>query len=64
MIKMTLEEYESIPPSNRGVWTTERTDIQGWEELRVHYMGKRTMREGASLLVEDTNFQIVDNSVH
>lgn len=31
MLRMSQAEYDRIHPDFRGVWTTERTDIEGWE---------------------------------
>lgn len=66
MKKITLQEYLSLPEGYRGIWTTERWDIPGWEEIRKQYMGKRTMMvydNGTCLLVEGTGFEITDDPV-
>lgn len=67
MRKVTLQEYLSIPEDYRGIWTTERPDMAGWEEIRGQYMGKRTMmvyENGTCLLVEGIGFEITDDTEH
>lgn len=64
MRKITLQEYLSLPEDYRGIWTTERWDIPGWEEMRGQHMGKRTMMvydNGTCLLVEGIGFEITDD---
>ncbi len=64
MRKITLQEYLSLPEDYRGIWTTERWDIPGWENIREQYMGKRTMLvydNGTCLLVEGMGFEITDD---
>ena len=33
-IRITETEYNRIHPDFRGVWSTERYDIPGWEAMR------------------------------
>ena len=64
MRKITLQEYLSLPEDYRGIWTTERWDIPGWENIREQYMCKRTMLvydNGTCLLVEGMGFEITDD---
>lgn len=64
MKKITLQEYLSPPADYRGIWTTERWDIPGWEKIREQHMGKRTMLvydNGTCLLVEGMGFEITDD---
>lgn len=52
MVTISRAEYERIHPDFRGVWTTERTDIPGWENIRHQYLGKRTLIRDNALLIE------------
>lgn len=65
MIKITLAEYNALSKDFRGVWATERNDLQNWAEIRDKYMGKRTMLHndnGATvLLIEGLSFEIVED---
>tara|TARA_E500000331_G_C16717247_1_gene480757 strand:+ start:227 stop:421 length:195 start_codon:yes stop_codon:yes gene_type:complete len=64
MLTFTKAEYMAIHPDNRGIWTTERTDMPNWDAIRVQYMGKRTLMTrkdgGLALLIEDTHFTITN----
>ena len=65
MLTFTKAEYMAIHPDNRGVWSTERTDLPNWETERVKYMGKRTVMQrqddgGLALLIEDIHFTITN----
>lgn len=65
MRKITLSEYNSIPETWRGIWTTERWDLPDWAGMRERHMGKRTLMvndNGTCLLVEGLGFEIVDDS--
>lgn len=65
MRKITLSEYNSIPETWRGIWTTERWDLPDWAGMRERHMGKRTLMvndNGTCLLVEGSGFEIVDDS--
>ena len=62
MIRITEQEYNAIHTDFRGVWDTERDDLQNWPDVRQQYIGKRTMmsRDGScSLLIEGMHFEIV-----
>ena len=62
MKTITQEQWNKTPSCYKGVWTTERTDLKDWDEVRHLYMGKKTLmdhREGASvLLIEGLSFVI------
>lgn len=58
MLRISQAEYDRIHPDFRGVWTTERTDIEGWENMRHLYMGKRTLMRDHALLIEGLSFEI------
>ncbi len=65
VVKMTLAEYEAEPQSNRGVWTTERTDLPNWAAERHLYVGKRTLlwnsgAQGTALLIEGLGLEIAE----
>ena len=65
MRKITLSEYNSIPETWRGIWTTERWDLPDWAGMRERHMGKRTLMvndNGTCLLVEGSGFEILDDS--
>lgn len=63
MLTLTESEYRKIPADYRSVWTTERTDWDGWDIIRDRYMGKRTLmtndKGGTCLLVEGSGLNIV-----
>ncbi|WP_065497323.1 hypothetical protein [Burkholderia sp. CCA53] len=60
MVTISRAEYERIHPDFRGVWTTERTDIPGWENIRHQYLGKRTLMRDNALLIEGLSLTIVE----
>ncbi|MBY9629158.1 hypothetical protein KUU78_30890 (plasmid) [Pseudomonas aeruginosa] len=60
MVTISRAEYERIHPDFRGVWTTERTDIPGWENIRHQYLGKRTLIRDNALLIEGLSLTIVE----
>ncbi|MDN7527682.1 hypothetical protein [Burkholderia orbicola] len=60
MVTISRAEYERIHPDFRGVWTTERTDIPGWESIRHQYLGKRTLMRDNALLIEGLSLTIVE----
>lgn len=65
MKTIKLSDYNAIHPDFRGVWTTERTDLPDWNDIREQYIGKRTMMSGdgrCTLLIEGMNFQIIDDN--
>lgn len=67
MRKIALQEYLSLPEDYRGIWTTERWDIPGWEKIREQYMDKRTILvydKGTCLLVEGMGFEVTDDTEH
>ena len=65
MRTITEREYNALSPDFRDVWTTERTDMADWPQVRHQYMGKRTMMSyeagGTCLLVEGLSFTITPN---
>lgn len=64
MKKISLEEYNKLSSDFRGVWTTDRSDLPNWEQIRDKYIGKRTMLDnenGATvLLIEGLHFEIIN----
>lgn len=56
---MTEAEYLAHPADYRGVWTTERTDIENWDQIRDQHIGKRTLMRNGGLEVEGISFRIV-----
>lgn len=56
---MTKGEYLAHPADYRSVWTTERTDLANWQDVRHQYMGKRTLMRGGCLEIEGISFLIV-----
>lgn len=55
-----LADYNNVHPDYRGVWSTERTDLPIWPEIREHYMGKRTLMRNGALEIEGISFLIQD----
>lgn len=57
--------YDNTSKDFKGVWDTERWDIENWAEKRESYMGKRTWMPPCSLfghtclLVEGKSLTIV-----
>lgn len=60
MITITLQEYQKIHPDYRGVWSTERTDLKNWSEIRDQFMGKRTLMKKGVLLIEGLSLCIME----
>ena len=48
----------------RGVWSTERYDIPGWEAMRDRHMGKRTLMRNNALYIESMGLTIVPDWRH
>ena len=63
-IRITETEYNRIHPDFRGVWSTERYDIPGWEQMRNKYMGKRTLMRHGALYIEGMGLTIVPDWSH
>jgi len=54
-----LSDYNKAGRDYRSVWSTERTDMADWEQVRHRYMGKRTlMVYCCTLEIEDMGFVI------
>lgn len=59
--------YANTHDDFKGVWEVERWDIDGWEDIRSKYMGKRTWMPPCSLfgytclLVEGCTLMIVSD---
>lgn len=51
-ITLTESEYNEIHPDFRSTWTSERYDIDNWEQVRHQYMGKRTLMRDHTLYIE------------
>ena len=60
---LTESEYDKIHNDYKGVWSTERDDIPNWDEMRTHYMGKRSCmmldNGGTCSVVEGIGLKIV-----
>lgn len=67
-VYMSESEYNKAATGYKGIWDTERWDIDGWEEKRLNYIGRRTYMPPVSLfghtclLVEGHNFEIVPDA--
>lgn len=57
---ITLADYNNVHPDYRSVWSTERTDMPDWPEIRERYMGKRTLMRNGALEIEGLSFLIQD----
>lgn len=63
MKTLTTVEWSQIPAAYKGVWKSERTDIENWTDVRQQYMGKRTTVMDGALCVEGLHFRIVPTTV-
>ena len=63
-IRITETEYNRIHPDFRGVWSTERYDIPGWEAMRDRHIGKRTLMRNNALYIEGMGLTIVPDRRH
>lgn len=63
-ILITEAEYMRVHPDFRGIWTSERYDIPGWEAMRDKHMGKRTLLRNNALYIEGMGLTITENKVH
>jgi len=63
-IRITEAEYRRVHPDFRGVWSTERYDIPGWEAMRDRHMGKRTLMRHGALYIEGMGLTIVPDWSH
>lgn len=63
-ILITETEYQRVHPDFRGIWTSERYDIPGWEAMRDKHMGKRTLLRNNALYIEGMGLTITENKVH
>ena len=61
-IRITEAEYQRAPPDFRGVWSTERYDIPGWEAMRDRHMGKRTLVRNNALYIEGMGLTIAGSN--
>lgn len=59
-MKISLDDYNATHTDFRGVWTTERTDLADWGQIRESYLGKRTLMDGGGLLIEGLGLEILD----
>lgn len=55
----TAREWDLIPAAHKGVWKSERTDIENWANIRHQYLGKRTTVMNGALCVEGLHFKIL-----
>ena len=63
-IRITEAEYQRVHPDFRGVWSSERYDIPGWEQMRDKHMGKRTLMRNSALYIEGMGLTIMPDEVH
>ena len=63
-IRITEAEYRCVHPDFRGVWSSERYDIPGWEQMRDKHMGKRTLMRNGALYIEGMGLTIVSDRTH
>ena len=63
-IRITESEYRRVHPDFRWVWSSERYDIPGWEQMRDKHMGKRTLMRKGSLYIEGMGLTIVSDRTH
>jgi hypothetical protein len=61
MKTMTEAEWTATHPDYAQVWTTERTDLPNWAEIRHLHMGKRTLMHHGELLIEGSSLTITPN---
>lgn len=64
MLKLTSQEYYAKHRDFRGVWESERHDIPDWKQVRLKYVGKRTMlMPGPVLAIEGLHFEIIEMGI-
>ena len=63
-IRLTEAEYRCVHPDFRGVWSSERYDIPGWEQMRDKHRGKRTLMRNGALYIEGMGLTIVSDRTH
>lgn len=63
MKTFTTVQWHAIPAAHKGVWSSERPDMENWSSIRHQYLGKRTTVMDGALCVEDIHFKIVPTSV-
>ena len=63
-ILITETEYQRVHPDFRGILTTERYDIPGWEAMRDRHMGKRTLMRNNALYIEGMGLTITADLRH
>lgn len=61
-VLVTIGFYAAIFRAFRGVWSTERYDIPGWEAMRDRHMGKRTLMRNNALYIEGMGLTIVGSN--
>lgn len=61
-IRITEAEYSRVHPDFRGIWSSERYDIPGWEGMRDKHMGKRTLVRNNALYIEGMGLTIVGSN--
>ena len=54
--RVKLADYLKIHPDYRGIWSSDRSDLKGWNAKG--YMGKRTYMNKGALEVEGISFVI------
>ena len=63
-IRITEAEYRRVHPDFRGIWSSERYDIPGREQMRDKHMGKRSLMRNGALYIEGMGLTIVSDRTH